>query len=281
MGVSRNHACAWLIALICLICAADCPADPPPKLTESAINPTDTARFLGKIRLTIDGLDANLEAATLDPHALRLYLSGREMTDSKGIIVDRQRGVVEFPFRRTLADQQAWGELVGAPAPSGRSTMTVGTGLTGGKEFPYSPTLQRNIEFQVFGGLTWLAVVASAALVFIWASTQDYNGILTADALTLLGISAGAGATAVAVDGGKSPAAWPTSQGFVKDLLTDVNGVTWYRFQIVVWTLSLGIAFVVAVYQTLVLPSFDSKILLMMGISGGLYAGFKWPEKQV
>jgi hypothetical protein len=72
----------------------------------------------------------------------------------------------------------------------------------------------------------------------------------------------------------------PASEGFGRDLLTDVNGINFHRFQMVVWTIVLGFLFVIGVYQTLAMPQFSATLLALMGISAGTYLGFKIPEQQ-
>lgn len=72
----------------------------------------------------------------------------------------------------------------------------------------------------------------------------------------------------------------PVSDGFFRDLLTDVDGITFHRFQILVWTLILGALFLVGVYRALGMPEFDGTLLALMGISAGTYLGFKIPERQ-
>jgi hypothetical protein len=69
-----------------------------------------------------------------------------------------------------------------------------------------------------------------------------------------------------------------TSEGFWTDLLSDQNGVSFHRFQIVVWTAVLSVIFVYTVYDSLAMPDFDAKLLGLMGISSGTYLGFKLPE---
>lgn len=64
------------------------------------------------------------------------------------------------------------------------------------------------------------------------------------------------------------------------DLLTDSGGISFHRFQILAWTLVLGVLFVKGVYSSLALPEFDAALLALMGISSGTYLGFKFPEKQ-
>ena len=72
----------------------------------------------------------------------------------------------------------------------------------------------------------------------------------------------------------------PVSESFGKDLLTDVNGITLHRFQMVVWTIVLGILFLTGVYKELAMPEFSGTLLALMGISAGTYLGFKIPERQ-
>jgi hypothetical protein len=68
------------------------------------------------------------------------------------------------------------------------------------------------------------------------------------------------------------------SDGFILDILSDDNGVSFHRFQIFAWTLALIVIFVVSVYKVLSMPDFDGTLLALMGISSGTYLGFKIPE---
>lgn len=72
----------------------------------------------------------------------------------------------------------------------------------------------------------------------------------------------------------------PTSEGFGRDMLTDVNGINFHRFQMLVWTIVLGFLFCAGVYSSLAMPEFSGTLLALMGISAGTYLGFKIPEKQ-
>jgi hypothetical protein len=71
----------------------------------------------------------------------------------------------------------------------------------------------------------------------------------------------------------------PASQGFINDLLNDNGGMSFHRFQIVVWTIVLGIIFVESVYSHLAMPEFSGTLLGLMGISSGTFLGFKGTEK--
>ena len=70
------------------------------------------------------------------------------------------------------------------------------------------------------------------------------------------------------------------SEGFFTDILSDANGISFYRFQIAAWTVVLGIIFISSVLNVLTMPEFPKELLALMGISSGTYIGFKFPEKQ-
>ncbi len=70
------------------------------------------------------------------------------------------------------------------------------------------------------------------------------------------------------------------SKNFISDILSDDEGVSFHRFQIFTWTIVLIVIFSWSVYNLLTMPEFDSTLLGLMGISGGTYIGFKFPNQQ-
>jgi hypothetical protein len=70
------------------------------------------------------------------------------------------------------------------------------------------------------------------------------------------------------------------SVDFLTDILSDAEGISLHRFQMAIWTVVLGIIFVAGVYNNLAMPELNGTLLALMGISGGTYIGFKFPEKQ-
>jgi hypothetical protein len=66
---------------------------------------------------------------------------------------------------------------------------------------------------------------------------------------------------------------------FLMDLISDGNGISFHRFQMVVWTAVLTVVFIRSVIRDLAMPDFDATLLGLMGISSGTYVGFKFPEK--
>ena len=120
----------------------------------------------------------------------------------------------------------------------------------------------------------WLIVITGSYL-FIWTILGTTNP-LNQTALILLGVALATGMTANAVDPPPAAAAAiPASKGFFKDLLSESEGITIYRLQLVVWTLVLVWVFGYAVWHDLAMPTFDNTLLGLMGISNASYVGGK------
>src|SRR3984957_3790553 len=68
------------------------------------------------------------------------------------------------------------------------------------------------------------------------------------------------------------------SEGWFRDITTDLNGTALHRLQTFCWTLALGAVFLISVYRELSMPDFNGTLLALMGISGAGYVGFKIPE---
>ena len=70
------------------------------------------------------------------------------------------------------------------------------------------------------------------------------------------------------------------STKLLEDLVNDAHGPTIHRWQILIWTTVLAAIYIGMVYANLETPTFGTNLLALMGISGGVYLGFKIPEKQ-
>jgi hypothetical protein len=153
----------------------------------------------------------------------------------------------------------------------------------------------------------WLFITAFS-FVFIWAVTND-TATLNTSVLALIGISAGTAMAANFIEGSPSSAPVPAAPApavpapapagaalppvvktslvakiqkirfvgyFLGDILTDdTGGISIHRFQIFVWTLILGIIFLVSVINELSMPEFNGTLLALMGISSATYIGNK------
>jgi len=150
------------------------------------------------------------------------------------------------------------------------SLIRSGSGTLDPNRRPYSLSL-----FQM---AFWFFLVV-AGYVFVWLITDELNTI-TASILALIGIGAATAMGATLIDTSKAaPMTADVSQGFLKDVLSDREGISLHRFQMFVWTLVLGVIFIVSVYRSLEMPEFSATLLGLMGISSGTYLGFKVPEK--
>lgn len=157
--------------------------------------------------------------------------------------------------------------------------------------------------------MTWWFALVLAAYIFLFLVKGDVPA-LTAQTLTLMGIGTGTALGAALIEQNKTNAkldrfknllaqisANPvpanvadlraqarilaqelSSQNFLTDILTDVDGISLHRFQSFIWTLALGAIFVIEVVIKQQLPQFDEYTLGILGISAGTYLGFKIPE---
>jgi hypothetical protein len=120
----------------------------------------------------------------------------------------------------------------------------------------------------------WFFLVI-ASFLSIWLVTGDLS--VNATALTLIGISSGTALGAALIDA--DPTKVPETTGnFFKDILSDEHGYAFHRFQIFSWTLILGVVYIASVLRDVAMPTFDDTLLALIGISSGVYIGFKFPE---
>lgn len=99
--------------------------------------------------------------------------------------------------------------------------------------------------------------------------------------LILMGISGATGLSSVVINnrpGTASPPRSRNSKDWFTDIISDGDGVSFQRLQVVLWTLILGFVFAWTVANTCSMPEFENTLLVLMGISNGLYLGFKIPE---
>ena len=126
--------------------------------------------------------------------------------------------------------------------------------------------------------LAWWFAIIFAAFVFLWLVTGEMP-TLSGQALALLGISSATTMASVGISADRTPAPGETGV-FFRDLLSDANGITIQRFQMLVMTIALGLMFLIHVATRLTMPEFDASLLTLLGISAGTYVGLKIPEDQ-
>lgn len=123
----------------------------------------------------------------------------------------------------------------------------------------------------------WFFVIMSSWLL-LYVVKHTFSTI--PDSLVILmGISAGTGVGGVAIDSNRKRAATiGRTEGFIKDILSDPNGISFYRFQVFAWTVVMVAVFIRQVTSYLMMPDFNPALLTLMGISSGTYLGFKVSE---
>ena len=155
-----------------------------------------------------------------------------------------------------------------------RRTAIIRSGVTA------IPAHQRPYSLSLFQMVFWFALVV-VAYVFMWLINDELDTI-TESVLALIGIGAATAIGATMIDKNKTQSGDAStvlvSRGFVRDILSDGDGISLHRFQMFVWTLVLGVIFVASVYKNLAMPEFSTTLLGLMGISSGTYLGFKVPE---
>src|SRR5207302_194437 len=116
----------------------------------------------------------------------------------------------------------------------------------------------------------WTLLVAGA-LMFLFGVTWNEN-TLTSGVVVLLGISFGTTLLSATAEGAPKPKA---SKNFWADLVSDDDGPSFHRCQMVLFTMILAVIFLVKVVMNLVMPEFDPALLSLMGISSGTYVGLQ------
>jgi len=130
--------------------------------------------------------------------------------------------------------------------------------------------------------LTFWNIMVSFSVLYIWILTGNLPE-LPGSVLALLGISAAttAGSKFVSINiKGGQPSTPPPSKGFLIDILSDDYSTNIQRFQMVVWTLVLGIIFFLRVLIKRQVFDFDDSYLILTGISSGAYVLLKYSENK-
>jgi len=173
-----------------------------------------------------------------------------------------------------------------------------------------SPTLPARRPFSLARTqMAWWFVIILGSYWFLGTVTGDFESGFNSTALVLMGISGVTLAGSAVIDQkppspatpvlgkptafgvaspqyklrkpaplGAAPAgAIPVaqSQSWWLDILSDADGISIHRFQMLVWTVTLGIVFVLKVYGSLSMPEFNQALLALTGISAGTYLGVK------
>ncbi|MEH1937635.1 MAG: hypothetical protein V7L14_28785 [Nostoc sp.] len=128
----------------------------------------------------------------------------------------------------------------------------------------------------------WTFLIFGSYLI-IYGITGNYANILNRQSLILLGINSVTAFGTSLIDGQGNEenrkGSQDISEGFFSDILSDVNGVNFHRFQTFIWTVAIGLFFVLEVIKNLAMPTFDDTLLTLQGISAATYLGLRGQEQ--
>ncbi|MBC1241053.1 hypothetical protein [Nostoc sp. 2RC] len=128
----------------------------------------------------------------------------------------------------------------------------------------------------------WTLIIFGSYMI-IYGITGDYTNILNQQSLILLGINSVTAFGSSLIDGqgdeSKRKGSQRVSEGFFIDILSDINGVNFHRFQTFIWTVAIGVFFLWEVGKNLAMPEFDETLLTLQGISSATYLGLRGQEQ--
>jgi len=130
----------------------------------------------------------------------------------------------------------------------------------------------------------WTAVISCS---YIYLELVKYFPVkdipIDSTLLLLMGISAGTAAAGNLINNTSTPQQQGPdlpSEGFFKDILSDQNGINIHRFQNVIWTIIAVMLYLgkIPVVTCGNLPTLDSTLIALTGISSATYLGLKINE---
>jgi len=130
----------------------------------------------------------------------------------------------------------------------------------------------------------WTVIIISSFLHLLFKYRFDVPELNTVN-LILLAITVATTASAKLIDDSQKNNSNLSqdhpSEGFLRDILSDKNGITIHRLQNVLWTVAIGILYVHYVGVQNGMPDdtvITDNLLILMGISTGAYIGLKTTE---
>lgn len=127
--------------------------------------------------------------------------------------------------------------------------------------------------------MAWWTAIIVVSYIYEWLAL-NLIPTLSAQALALMGISGVLGVTSRGVDLTRQTVFPSTKPSFFLDLISDEGGVAIHRFQMLIFTVAVGVMFLYQVFTNCVMPDLDATTLTLIGISGATYIGFKTTEPQ-
>ena len=122
------------------------------------------------------------------------------------------------------------------------------------------------------------AFIILFSILFLLASTNSFPHI-TISTILLLIISMTSTLIAMIIDNSMlhttSQIAVSSGKSYLIDLVSDTTGINIFRIQLILFSLLFGSYFIISVISEMLLPAFDTFLLILLGISNSIYLLFK------
>ena len=123
----------------------------------------------------------------------------------------------------------------------------------------------------------WFILIISAWLLLY--AIKHTIATIPESLVALMGISSATGLGSILVTSNSTTLRQKKRERFIMDILSDGQGISLHRFQVFAWTVVMMAVFIRQVWSYYRMPTFDTNLLLLMGISSGTYIGYKFSEK--
>lgn len=183
---------------------------------------------------------------------------------------------LELPLRPVLMRSIAWAALAGVlwfivlvSIYTGTLRSTVPAGNTEIENWTQSPWSASRVVF------AWWLAICTGCYLFLWAMKAQMD-VLSGSAPLLLGINGGTLLASSFVGSGKPMV---RSRSFLEDIVSEGGDAEISRLQMLVWNGLLGVVFVWQSVSDWQMPTFDSYLTTLLGISSTAYVGYKVTSK--
>ena len=246
-AVPRASSTEWTWHLVKLPARNDAADDDAKGWRKILAGPADHG--LRSVAIGIGGAKANAPRASAGEATLRIYQPYRVWLIGLGLVLVLGGAIMWGWQTGMLRDRAPSDAELNPPFSLGRSQMAF-----------------------------WF-LLTLAGYLYIWLVTGQSLNVFNEGALVLLGVSGATGLAAMMVgDGDGDPPPVGKSKGYWTDILSDGGSIVVHRLQMLAWTVVLGLLFVWSVMSAYEFPDFGTTLLLLSGISGATYVGFKTRE---
>jgi hypothetical protein len=183
---------------------------------------------------------------------------------------------VTLPLRPVLMRSIAWAALAGVlwliilvSMQTGTLRVSVPEGDPLITDWTKSPWSASRVVF------AWWLAICTGCYLFLWAMKAQMD-VLSGSAPLLLGINGGTLLASSFVGSGRKSV---PSRSFLEDIVSEGGEAEISRLQMLIWNGVLGVVFIWQSLSDWQMPTFDSYLTTLLGISSTAYVGYKVAPK--